>query len=819
MVEIPERFRDSTFRFVRIKSGGKNPIDKNWTKTANFAFNDSKLKEHEGNVGLLTGNGLIVFDCDVSEAEEIARELPETLVIGTSMDKGYRKKHFYFKCDIENKIILEDKNGKHFGEIQTTGQQCIIPPSIHPSGIEYEIIEDREIATINPEVLHRHLPLELIKDTKLKKKNTTENDPICAEIKDKIKMEGLLNYYNVDTSRNPTICPFGHESIRESCFSFNEDVYYCWHCGETGNIFHFVMKMDKCNFIQAKQKLAERLGIELKRTSLYFKDEKFVPRLLADDILKDLTIKTSEGDHTTYVYQKGVYLEGEDIIKKLCQEKLGLLSKQYYFTETIDLIHGSTFFNRAEQEVDVNLINIANGLIDIKTDLLKKHDTNIFFTTQIPVDYNPDADCPTFKKFINEVLPESDIPIIQELFGYCLYRKYNIQKAFMFMGDGCNGKSTLLYTLQKFLGQRNTASVSLQQLETNRFSSYQLYGKLANVYDDIPDKSMETTGNFKMLTGGSYIQAERKFKEPFQFVNYAKMIFSANKLPYSRDTTTAFFRRWIIINFPHTFKGKECDKKLAEKLTTKEELSGILTWSFIGLKRLLENEDFSNSKTTEEIQEQYQHMANPVQAFIDDCCIVGYNETVTKKQLYGYYVEYCQKNNLLVVSINTFSQRLRMLLPNLGEQQLGEKKERSWKGVKIRDSISNTINGNTINSQNICDVKTTIGHASPTSHANLHLREIRKKNNIMYRVKTGVTSVTGVTDSENVLSMSILTDFILDFLKTESTLVDLTEAAKKHFSITEQSSIDFTEKLIEVTDKMRSEGQLFEPTVGYFKTV
>ena len=64
-----------------------------------------------------------------------------------------------------------------------------------------------------------------------------------------------------------------------------------------------------------------------------------------------------------------------------------------------------------------------------------------------------------------------------------------------------------------------------------------------------------------------------KFKNYFNYVNYAKLIFSCNKLPEAKDDTSAFFRRWILINFPYTFEGVNCDKKILEKLTTEKELS------------------------------------------------------------------------------------------------------------------------------------------------------------------------------------------------------------------------------------------------------
>ena len=111
MVEIPSNFQKDEFRFVLIKPNDKKPFEKEWTTKNNYSFNDQKVKNHNGNIGILTGIGdLIILDCDCQGCENIARWFPKTLVIGTSnASNGYRKKHFYFK---------ERKNRKRLVPIQ-----------------------------------------------------------------------------------------------------------------------------------------------------------------------------------------------------------------------------------------------------------------------------------------------------------------------------------------------------------------------------------------------------------------------------------------------------------------------------------------------------------------------------------------------------------------------------------------------------------------------------------------------------------------------------------------------------------------------------
>ncbi|KXB01878.1 hypothetical protein AKJ43_02955 [candidate division MSBL1 archaeon SCGC-AAA261D19] len=176
--------------------------------------------------------------------------------------------------------------------------------------------------------------------------------------------------------------------------------------------------------------------------------------------------------------------------------------------------------------------------------------------------------------------------------------------------------------MRKLLGKENVSSPSLHDLLKNRFAKAELYGKLANIHADIPNKALgTTTGPFKMLTGQDQIYAEKKHKDGFHFVNYAKLLFSANEIPERGDELRAFFRRWIIVDFPFKFVDnpdpnnefeKEKNPNLLEELTTKEELSGFLNWALKGLQRLLDRGEFALDKSVEERSEIWEEMSNPI---------------------------------------------------------------------------------------------------------------------------------------------------------------------------------------------------------------
>ncbi len=418
-----------------------------------------------------------------------------------------------------------------------------------------------------------------------------------------------------------------------------------------------------------------------------------MPKSLADWIAEKYKFVTSMDNEEIFVYNNGIYHEeGEALIKEEV-EKIG--EKNYFkitthlTNEVINHIKRRTYVKRNDFNKHSHLIHLQNGIYNLKTNELQNFDPKIISTTQLPIEYDPKADCPTIQKFLSEILHESDIPTIQELFGYCLLKSYTIQKAFLFIGEGSNGKSTLLALLKAFLGKENIASISLQELENDRFAKANLFGKLANIYPDLTDEQMKKTGVFKMLTGGDPISADQKFKGRVDFVNYAKLCFSANKAPEVLEDSDAFFRRWIIVTFPNTFTDETADKNILQKLTTPEELSGLFNWAIEGLNRLLENGRFTNSESVEVLREHYTRVSSPLQAFVMDCCKTGIDEWIWKNDLYSAYVQYCQDKKLPVKAKNKFGMDLATVVPALSDamKKRNGRQERFWRGINLKEDI------------------------------------------------------------------------------------------------------------------------------------
>jgi len=395
---------------------------------------------------------------------------------------------------------------------------------------------------------------------------------------------------------------------------------------------------------------------------------------LAEMIFQEFNLHfITTSDSNEIWFYNGSYYEpnGEHIIRYWVEQLLEEDTSEYYKREVVGYIRDKNPKNRQIFDNPLNLINLQNGVYNLETGELLEHSPSYHFINELPVKYNKKAKCPKIKKFLFEIIYEEDIPVIQEFFGYCLYRRYSIHKMIMLLGEGKNGKSTLLNLLRKFLGQDNVSGKDIQGIISNRFGINSLYGKLANIAGDMPSKGLKRTGILKSLTGEDVVNADIKYKKDFNFVNFAKFIFSANTLPMTDDDTYAFYRRWILISFPYTFEGKNCDTDIIEKISTEKEMSGLFNYAVAGLKHLLKNGDFSYGKSVEEIREHYKTLSDPVYAYSKSFLKCEQGKHILKDKLRAHHIKWCKKHKLPVTPPNMLTQRLNQHLPDMRAGKIG----------------------------------------------------------------------------------------------------------------------------------------------------
>ena len=419
---------------------------------------------------------------------------------------------------------------------------------------------------------------------------------------------------------------------------------------------------------------------------------------IADKIIATGQFRTFRDNEAVYYFHDGIYRRnGETRIKEMVHNFLEGEESSQFCGEVIGKVQRATYTDRAEfTEHSKHRIVVENGILDLDTMKLNGHTPEWLALTKFPVSFREGAKCPGILKFISEVARKDDIPLLQEWVGYNLWiYGYPSQKAMLLVGDGGNGKSTFIGIIEAMVGRENRSAVSLHELEENRFARHDLYGKAANLYPDLPDKDLKSTGIFKMLTGGDPIRAEDKNVKAFTYHNVAKLTFSCNAVPRVPEDSAAYFRRWLIVEFPYSFEGsgKE-DRDLKDRLIENpEEMSGFLNWAIEGLNRLRANKwHFSNGKTVETVREDYIVRSDPYKAFVMHCIDVESGTFETKQNIYEAYRKHCEKHKVTARTLESFFKNFRYNFPQGALQDEirtvevdgNSQRKRGFNGVIIR---------------------------------------------------------------------------------------------------------------------------------------
>lgn len=302
-------------------------------------------------------------------------------------------------------------------------------------------------------------------------------------------------------------------------------------------------------------------------------------------------------------------------------------------------------------------INCLSGHLDWRTGELRPHSPDALSTVQLPWEWDPEATCPVFDKYLSDTLAPDIIPMVWEMIGYMMYSGNPLQVAFLLHGKGQNGKGTLIRVLKALLGEENITAASLTALSSGRFAVAELAGKIANLAGDIDATYQESTAQFKAITGEDVMYAERKFGHPFTFTSYAVPVFSANKIPGSADTSEGYRRRWVIIPFSRHFSDKEKDIHLTAKLLG--EIQGIAAHGVMSLRTLMEREGFQYGETALRAQDDFARAIDVVREWAEDACDKDVDAWATRSSLYASFKAWCQVNGLQKpMKAGTFYERL-----------------------------------------------------------------------------------------------------------------------------------------------------------------
>lgn len=663
MLEYAKAYDKLGWVVIPIKPNDKRPIIKNWSK---IQSNDETLDKFKdtSNIGIIMGetSNLVCIDVDVKHTDGVATlekleeqlgELPQT-VMSETPSGGI---HYYFK------YVKGIRNRKDVGEgidIQADGTQTVEAPS-QIDGTYYEWVNspfEYEIAEL-PQKWKQYLCEEVDEDTLL-----LSNKPFEApsEVEEGGRNNTLASYVGSllgKKLKKATVLKKALKYNEESCNPpLDED--------EVKTIVDSMIKTDKTN----KANNVEKSINESKLDSSNEDD------LKVDWISFDETGTVNINDKKFaewYVKRNELYC-----INDRFYTRYGQISDNE-FRNNIHNIIGGIITTRLSAKVESLLASVKNEAFtkldapdkykvqfdnisfDVRHGKLEECDT--FFTLhQIPHNYDAKADCPKFKRFINNLFYEEDIPVIQEYLGYCLVPNTLAQTALFIIGEGGEGKSRIPVLMEHIIGADNVVVGDFEGLQ-DKFSTSSLDKQMLFMDDELTLTALDDTSNFKkIVTAETAMEVEVKGKPKYKTKLYSRIICCGNGAIQSKfDRTDGFYRRLLLCKVRPVHYDKP-DRTLSDQLD--KEIPGIINWMLEGLCRVVKNGFIiePSKRMSDEVQ-SLRDNSDTIQLFMNDEQFIDYTfdeeDKVSIKQLYDAYENWCQDNSYLIIHKNTFGKTIR----------------------------------------------------------------------------------------------------------------------------------------------------------------
>ena len=307
------------------------------------------------------------------------------------------------------------------------------------------------------------------------------------------------------------------------------------------------------------------------------------------------------------------------------------------------------------EDAPIKWVQFKNKAYSVNSNNVYNVDSKYFFTNPIPWEIGESSDTPNMDKIFEEWVGKEYVDMLYELIAYSCYRDYPINRLFFLLGRGRNGKSKYLKIIEKFIGLSNFCSTELEDLLTSRFEKAKLYKKLVCIMGEANAKLLEKTSILKKLTGEDYINYEFKNKNPFDDINYAKIIIATNTVPQTADKTDGWYSRCIIIDFCNQFTGEKnilADIPETEYNNLAKKVTEILP-------KLLKRRLFTNEGDYKQRAKRYDEKSNPLKRFIKDFCVENTNFEIPFFEFYDLYKEFLDKNGFRIQSKNEVGRSLR----------------------------------------------------------------------------------------------------------------------------------------------------------------
>lgn len=466
-------------------------------------------------------------------------------------------------------------------------------------------------------------------------------------------------------------------------------------------------KIDWSEYKQASNKyVCEQMvydeEIDYNNPVWFMVNKKFSARAVAARVINIFAnqhhfIKTIKETKTILIFNEGAYVPGKDEVEISIRDLLGHNATIHFVKETINEIIMRTLTLLSDFNPE-GYINLLNGvyMIDLKTFRFTEDgvydDPDMLFTYKLQVFYDARATCPAIEKFFNWALPD---PIhreqVYEEFAYGFAPGYPIQKMFLWVGNGRNGKGVASTILRHIIGAKNISGWSVENLEKNTdYCQSNMVKKKWNICGDMPSKKV-TLDFVKAATGGDIISVREIREQPFDTVNSCKMLFMMNNVFETTDFSDGATRRVIPTVWDVQVEEKNVDPLLSKKLTIPEELSGFFNLLMNSYDALIDRGHFIYNPTTDETEATLSELrGEDVQLFISDTCVKGEGEKYARAAMYIHYKAWTELRKAVPKSKGNFNSFIK----KLGYKSIKTHGVYVWTGVGKEETGPNSVQQN-----------------------------------------------------------------------------------------------------------------------------
>lgn len=584
-------------------------------KSSEELLNLRDAQKHDEFAGILNDNTILI-DIDDHEQSEIMMNIVESKQLACRVYETTRGKHFLFKNDDRY-----DKCWTHQmlacgiqsdGKLGSKTSYSVLKYKGNDRKIIYDIYPDEDYSTV-PKWM---LPVK----TKTDFLDMAEGDG---------RNQALFNYIL---------------KLQSSGFSKDE----AKECITIINQFVLKKPLDK-------KELEVVLRDGAFQKPVFFDGRTFLHDKFGQFLISEYNIIKIGG--VLHYFKDGVYVPAN--IDGIMIKHLPQLKKQQR-TEVLSFM--MAYIDHNTEVSSANFIAFKNGIYDLSEGKLEPFTNDRVMTNKINWNYNPKAYSELVDRVLNNLAcdDESVRLLLEEVIGYCFYRRNELRKAFMLKGKKHNGKSTFLDMLGHLLGEDNISALDLSDLG-HEYKAAGLFGKLANLGDDIEDEFIPSAGIFKKVVSGDRMSANVKFAAPIEFNPYCKLIFSGNTIPRlgrGKDSD-AIIDRLVIIPFNASFrKGKEnYNTWIKYDLRTAECMEYLVKIGLEGLHRVLANNGFTTTEAIKQELTDYAESINPISTFFVEMGDSMANEPT--KKCYRMYDQFCYENAMKPISHVEFSKQVK----------------------------------------------------------------------------------------------------------------------------------------------------------------